>query len=895
MSYVDAYYNKNKDIVQVAERVNGRRVLVEHRPIYEFYVQDPAGKHRSTTGDVVQQIRCKSNKEFRKNLAMYGHVQKYESDIKPLNKVLEQHYLNADAPRLHTAFYDIEVDFDPERGYASPEDAFMPITAIGVYLQWSETMICLAVPPKTLSWEQAEHIANSVPNVVLCRTEKQMLELFLEVIEDADVLSGWNSEGYDIPYTVNRIIQVLGKSELRKMCLWDQMPRERTYNSHGKDQQTYDLTGRIHLDYMQLYIKYNYEERHSYRLDYIGEMEVGERKVEYEGSLDKLYNHDFQKFLEYNIQDVMLLDKMDRKLQFIDLANSIAHDNTVLLPTVMGAVATTEQAVINEAHRRGYVLPDRRRDVEQDTRAAGAYVANPKRGMHEWVGSMDLNSLYPSVFRALNMAPETIVGQIRTELTDAEIEEKQRTQKMGFAEAWNGKFGTNEFELVMSKDVNTTLHLDMEDGTTHEVTGADVYNLVFCSGQPWNISANGTIFRTDFQGIIPGLLERWYAERKDMQAKKRESTEPADVAFWDKRQLVRKILLNSVYGALLNAGCRFYDKRIGQSTTLTGRRITRYMSAKTNELLTGEYDHTGKAIVYGDTDSVYFTAAPVLPEGQTLDLDSAVSLYDHVSGMVSDSFPDFMKTEFNVPKQNGAVIQAGREVVGRSGIFITKKRYAILVMDDEGKRPEGGKLKAMGLDLKRSDTPEFVQDFLVEVLKDALRDHTEQEIIAKIKEFKQRFREMPSWEKGVPKRVNNLTHYTEKYRQLYGMVDFKGKLSKAERAKELQRSKTIPGHVRASINWNILLDMHSDQYSSKITDGAKTIVCKLKSNPMGYTSVAYPIDQLQLPEWFKQLPFDDAGMEAGIVDKKIENLFGVLKWDLSQINVSEAMDEFFEF
>ena len=426
---------------------------------------------------------------------------------------------------------------------------------------------------------------------------------------------------------------------------------------------------------MQLYRKYNYEERHSYRLDYIGEMEVGEKKVVYEGSLDRLYNHDFEKFLEYNIQDVMLLDKLDKKLQFIDLANTIAHDNTVLLPTTMGAVATTEQAIINEAHQRGFVVPDRDKSERKNTQAAGAYVAFPKKGYHEWVGSMDLNSLYPSVFRALNMAPETIVGQLRQDYTEEEITNKMTLEKKSFADAWLGKFGSNEYEFVMSRDVDHKMHLDMEDGTSVEVTGADVYNLIFNSGQPWNISANGTIFKTDFQGIVPGLLERWYAERKTLQAKKKEAKSNEEIAFWDKRQLVKKINLNSLYGAILNPGCRFFDKRIGQSTTLTGRAITKHMGAETNRLLAGEYDHTGDTIVYGDTDSVYFTAVPALPDGTSLDMDSAIALYDHVSQQVSDTFPTYLKKSFNVPIEAGQVMKAGREVVGRAGLFITK-RYA---------------------------------------------------------------------------------------------------------------------------------------------------------------------------------------------------------------------------
>jgi len=895
MSYVDAFHDTTKDKILVSERVDGKRHIVTLQPEYNFYYADPRGKARSVYGDPVTEVRCKSLKDFRKNVAINKKSGKmFETDVRPVNKTLEKNYLNAEIPKLHTAFFDIEVDFDPVKGFSSPEDAFMPITAIGVYLDWMDAMVCLAVPPKTLDWQQAQNIANGMPEVMLFKDEAEMLNTFLTLIDDADILSGWNSEGYDIPYTTNRIIKILGKSETRRLCLFGQFPKERKYEMFGSERQSYDLIGRVHLDYLQLYRKYNYEERHSYRLDFIGEMELGEKKVVYEGSLDRLYNHDFERFLEYNIQDVLLIAKMDKKLQFIDLANTIAHDNTVLLPTTMGAVATTEQAIINEAHLRGFCVPDRIRSKAENTQAAGAYVAFPKKGKHEWIGSMDINSLYPSVFRALNMAPETIVGQLRPEFTDEEIENKQKLEKLSFADSWLGKFGSNEYEMVMAKDVDTVMKLDMEDGTSVDVTGADVYNLVFHSGQPWNISANGTIFKTDVQGIVPGLLERWYAERQELQAKKKNATTEEEKAFYDKRQLVKKINLNSLYGAILNPGCRFFDKRIGQSTTLTGRAITKHMGAETNRMFTGDYDHTGETIVYGDTDSVYFSAVPSLPADVSLDMQSAITLYDHISNTVSDTFPQFMKDSFNVPLKIGSVIKAGREVVGKSGLFITKKRYAIKCLDIEGYQPEGGKLKIMGMDIKRSDTPEFVQEFLEEILDSALEGMPEKEVIQKIKDFKVTFKELEPWKKGMPKRVNNLTMYTKKYRKQTTMKS-NTNLYKLEKLKEETENKMIPGHVKASIVWNDLKFANSDQYSLSIMDGAKVVVCRLKNNPMGYTSIAYPTDELKIPQWFKELPFDDEGMESAVLDKKIQNVLGVLGWDLSRANDNEVMDNFFEF
>jgi len=893
MSYVDAFHDQTKDVITVVERVNGERVIKELKPTYNFYYKDPKGKYTSIYGDKVTEVICQNQKDFKKNVGINKHNGIYESDIRPINKTLAKYYNGVEPPKLQTAFFDIEVDFDPKRGYSSPQDPFTPITAIGVYLDWMDAMICLAVPPKTLSWDQAQEVIKPLPEVMLFRTEQEMLDTFLTIIDDADIISGWNSEGYDIPYVINRITRTMGKAETRRLCLLKKLPRERTFEQYGNETTSYDLIGRVHLDYLQLYRKYNYEERHSYRLDYIGEMEVGEKKVVYEGSLDRLYNHDFLKFLEYNIQDVMLLAKMDKKLQFIDLANTIAHDNTVLLPVTMGAVATTEQAIINEAHRRGMVVPDRNKAAEKDT-AAGAFVATPKKGFHEWIGSMDLNSLYPSVFRALNMAPETIIGQLRQDYTEEEITNSQRLEKKSFADAWAGKFASNEFEFVKNKDVDHVMKLDMEDGSTHEVTGADVHNLIFNSGQPWNISANGTIFKTDFQGVVPGLLERWYAERKELQAKKKTATTDEEKLFWDKRQLVKKINLNSLYGAILNPGCRFYDKRIGQSTTLTGRSITKHMAAETNKMLTGEYDYEGDCVIYGDTDSVYFTAVPALPEGETLDMDKAINLYDHISDEVSSTFPKFLKDTFNVPLEAGQVMQAGREVVGRAGLFITKKRYAIQCLDIEGYQPEGGKLKAMGLDLKRSDTPEFIQDFLEELLVDSLNGLGEDHIIQKIVEFKEYFKGLEPWKKGMPKRANNVTMYTMKINQ-QAKVPENYRLHKLESVKNEKQNNMVPGHVRGSINWNNLKQANSDQYSLPINDGMKVIVCKLKNNPMGYTSVAYPTDELNLPKWFKELPFDEEGMEESVLDKKIENVLGPMGFNLAKTKESKTLQQFFEF
>lgn len=979
--YVDAFFRRGGDaeVIRIVERVNGKRVYREFQPDYHFFITDPKGSHKSIYGDTVKKIIPRTFVEKQKILkTLSDNVRKWESDVDPIFRCLEHNYHSGDAPALHVAFFDIETSFDKESGWSEASDADNSITSISVHLQWINEIICLAVPPETVSWEEAQEIADEVGNVILFKTESEMLQAFIDVIEDADVLSGWNSEAYDIPYVVNRIKKVLGKHEARKLCLWEQEPKVREFDRGGKTQPTYDLIGRIHIDYLQLYKKYNYEERHSYSLNAIAETELEETKVQYEGTLDELYNDDFKKFLEYNIQDTRLLDRLDKKLDFISLASSIAHSSCVLIQTTMGAVAVTDQNVLMEAHSRNEVCPDKKRNHDEtSTRAAGGWVATPRKGFHKWIASTDMKSLYPSAIRTWNMSPETIVGQIRLDRTNQAIKDwEAKGSKYTFASWWNDRFNVLEMDDFYNEDIGNKLILDMEDGQSFEVTGKELHDLIFESGQPWCISANGTIFRTDIDGVIPSLLTRWYNERKVLQGimtnyqdiednpkiegilmptelfttddisnaenkanpyLEAEAYKPKKlkeliaeghkkrvvqymnqhnltvksgkvihrdqgdlkriIGFWDKRQLVKKINLNSAYGALLNAGSRFFDQRLGQSTTLSGRTITKHMAAKTNEMITGEYDHYGKAIVYGDTDSCYFSAYPILREeierGEVeWTKESIIETYNALAKAVSATFPEFLNKKLNVPiKRSTGVIASSRETVSESGIWMVKKRYAVLMFDKDGIRLDvggkPGKVKAMGLDLKRADTPKFVQTFLSEILLDTLTDKGENAVIEKIRLFKEKFENMKPWQQGTPRAVNKLSHYKDK------LFDAGIKKSKGIEVGNLH----IPGHVTASLAWNNLKEIHRDQHSMRIIDGQKVIICKLKQTSENkLTSIAYPVDEVHLPDWFLNLPFDSEDMMVGIVDKKVENLLGVLNWDLSRTNKEHAhLETLFDF
>lgn len=295
-------------------------------------------------------------------------------------------------------------------------------------------------------------------------------------------------------------------------------------------------------------------------------------------------------------------------------------------------------------------------------------------------------------------------------------------------------------------------------------------------------------------------------------------------------------------------------------------------------------------------NSVYFTAWPAL-ESQiesgevTWSPEKAVALYDEISEMVSDSFPQWMNDTYNVPIDNASVIKSAREIVASTGLFIKKKRYAAMVIDKDGKRQDiGGKLgkiKAMGLDLRRADTPKFVQEFLMTILTKVLLGSQEDEIIADCRAFKDHFNSLQPWQRGIPKGVNRITHYQEREEEEM-MLRMKGKASKGF---------TVPGHVRGAINWNQMLGRHNDLHTTKILDGSKVIMCYLKETEDSHmTNIAYPVDELKLPEWFTSLPFDTARMEETVVDNKVRNLLAPLKWDLARTSKNAVhMESLFDF
>lgn len=943
MSYIDAFLDRKADKIHIVERVNGIRQFLTKPVNYVFYFEDTNGQHRSIFNHTLTRYSTPSSHKFRAKLAECRRQYRiFESDINPVFRYLADHYPDAEVPTLNIGFFDIEADFDPERGFAPTNDPFNAVTAISLYRTADQKLLSWVLCPPTVAVEAAQAIVGQFDDTFLFTDEASLLRAFLDAIEDVDLLTGWSSSAYDVPYLVNRVSRMISRAETKRFCLWDQFPSKREYiDKFGRPLVTYDFVGRVHLDYMELYIKHNTQQRLSYALNAIGELEVGETKTPYDGTLDDLYKKDLFKFIEYNRQDVMLMVKIDQKNKFIELANQIAHANCVLLKTTMGTVALVEQAIINEMHAMGgRIVPDRKprdassadmdaeedhirashndddNDDERSSPVVGAYVAQPNTGLHEHVGAVDVRSLYPSAIRALNMSPETLYGQVRPDetmkLIDERIAKLSDAQK---AEAWEGLFCTLEVQH-MNDQTDAIMTVDFFDYltdlvTTKTMTGKQLHEFVFNPANYVCITANGTLFRTDQEGIIPALLTKWYADRKRLQAKVKEyavkaanETDPVLTASYlatsrhnNFLQLAAKIRLNALYGALLQNHCRFFDQRIGQSVTLSGRSIVKHMASTINETITGEYDYRGGACIYGDTDSQYFSAYEFFkndPDYKNFEWsrENIIELYDLIAAAANATFPAFMQKMFNTSLEKGAIISASRELVASKGLFIKKKKYAVLIYDLEGERldKEGkpGKLKAMGLDLKRSDTPRFMQQFLETLLMDLLTGKSKPEMYADIITFRRLFKDRPGWEKGAPMKVANLSAHASKL----ASANRKG-LTEIRRG-ESTKKVTTPWHVLASMNWNLLCDMNNDRHAMRITDSARIIVCKLLNNSYGMRSIAYPIDETHIPQWFRTLPFDHIEMETKIIDNKLDNLVGVLEWDLTDTR-EKSGSEYFNF
>lgn len=892
MSYISILRKKEKgsDRLLVWERVDGKRIskYFDTKDYLYFYIEDENGKYTSIYGKKLSKLTFKNSYEFYQTKEEYKNngITLYESDINPELKFLSTNYYEKPSPKLNITYYDIEVDSDPNIGYSNVANPYAPINAITLYHEYTNRLIALIVLPEGQKYEKEDLINSLNKNVEIPKTfdfdlfvytnEIELLNKLIIEIQDSDGLVGWNSSLFDLPYICKRIELVLGNIYLKKMSFeGGNMPTYTEINKFGSNHIGVELSGRLDIDYLNLFEKYEQEKRPSYKLESIADEIVPELpKLKYEGSLHSLYRKDLPFFIRYNIRDVECLIGFEKKLGYVKLSNEMYHMSTGFYKHVTGTLKLSDLSCINYCHYKfNVIVPD---FIQKTSRKIkGAYVLLPQSGMHDWISSIDIKSLYPSAIISINMSPETLMGQFKEEIKASE---------------------------EISKNSNTELTLIFEDNTSMKYKASEWRE--FFISQKWAVSGFGTVFDQSKKGIMPTILEDWYEKRNIYKKNMKQALAKNDIEkyeYYDRLQYVMKIKLNSFYGAVSNEFFRFYDLRLGESTTGTGRIILTHQCRKVSEILEGSYDvnfplyyseqdaldmnepietallgpifkgeFQSKRVIASDTDSCYFT----LP---TTNKEDAINTANDVADKVNKSFPNFMKNTFLCNDGYDNKISCTREMVASRGIFIEKKRYILRIVDDDGKSVD--KLKIMGVELKKTTLPVYIKKQLINYIKRLLGGENWKDISKDIVQYKKELIKIENiMNMGLPKGIKGLEHYTNEY------------------------SKTgidtnLPGHVAASIHWNLCLEQHNDKESQKITSGMKIKIFYLTKKLGKFKSIAIPTDIEVIPKWFEEnfisLIDIDAQLER-LIDKPLENIVTCIG-EISPSEQSMFTDDILEY
>jgi len=878
---------KRNDEVIVWERQGQERVIKRFPAPYYFYSESEGGEYTSIYGKKLVKHEYQKGYDFYRARDEFRHnkIKLYESDITPELKILSKHYYNAEVPKLNITYGDIEVNYNKMLGFSSPMNPYAPINSVALYHDWLNKFVVFCIPPDD-SWQSPTQFSkeiNQLADIHFCKTERELLKKLLVELRNSDGFCGWNNSAFDTPYICKRIEIVLGKGYLKEMSFEEgDLPKYRDVEIFGNTQLNVDLSGRLNIDYMRLFKKYEAEGRPSYSLESISEEILPNlQKLKYSGSLHDLYRNDFEFFIRYNIRDVECLKGFEEKLGYVKLSNYMYHISTGQFQHIGGTLKLADLSIVNYCHyNKNVMVPDW--TEKEDGKIEGALVLMPKIGLQEWVGSIDINSLYPAAIRSINISPETLIGQFIEKIKSV--------------------------ELMAGNNNIIPLTLVYEDGHSESKTSVEWKK--FFREQNWAISGYGTVFDQNKQGVIPAILENWYKTRKEHQASMETAKQNKDedlIEYFDRLQYIFKIKLNSLYGGLSNYHFRFFDLRMGQSTTGTGRMILRHQCAKTTEILDGVYllpdikitddenisdDYSSQTeesarkelsvyegysdsscVIYSDTDSAYFKTGAENKE-------EAILIADHVAKQVNESYKPFMRDTFLCNDGFDDIVKCSREIVSDRGIFVDKKRYFLHIVDKDGKTPKPEKeLKVMGLETKKTTIPKAIAKKLNSFIERFLKGESWNVIADDIVDYKDELTDSDDITLiGMPKGVNKVEKYTQDYK-MFG-----------EKAR-------LPGHVAASIHYNECLDKFNDKGSVRISSGMKIRVFYLKTKCGKFRSIALPTDIEVIPEWFIEHFKNQVDIDLQIeklVDKPIQNIITALGKvaPTKQLQLVQSMFEF---
>ena len=768
---------------------NGVAVKTKYKFSPTLYVPSSENQGWSTLGgQSVAPIKFDTMREAKEYVEMYRDVTNFQifGNERYISQFIQDKFpdeIKFDPSLVNIVNIDIEVASD--EGFPFPEDAKHPIISIALKSSKSSMVRVWGLDDYSSSDNELGLNFDDIL-YVKCRSEEQLLVKFMKYWTEnyPDIITGWNTRFFDIPYLINRIVVLGHPDAAKRMSPWN-MVEAGTITRNGRQDQFYRITGIQQADYLELFRKfgYTYGAQESYRLDHIAYVVLGEKKLSYEeyGNLYTLYKENHQKFIDYNIKDVLLVDRIEEKMGLIQLAMTMAYKGGVNLTDTFGTTAIWDSIIYRELIKDRIVPPigqvapknpDYMTTTGNDS-FAGGYVKDPHVGKHDWVVSFDLNSLYPNIIVQYNMSPETLASGLLRSGVDFWMNNKPEAP--GYA-----------------------------------------------------IAANGTVYTHERQGIIPRIVKDYYEERtvikrKMLDAKQRYESEKSyeiekEISHLENQQMAIKILLNSMYGALGNKYFRYFDVSMAEGVTLTGQMTIKWAERTMNEAMNKLLDTDKDYVIAIDTDSIYVNFGPLVdklsPKNPVQFLDKVCQ--DHFEPIMTKSYDDLFK---HMNAYENRMVMA-REVIADRGIWTAKKRYILNVHNSEGVQYAEPKLKMMGIEAIKSSTPEICRDKFKDIFK-LLVSGTEEQAQDFIANFKREFSSLPPEQVAFPRGVTKVTDWKDR-KTVY--------------------KKGTPIHVRGSLIYNKMVVENSlDQRYEQIKDGEKIKFCYMRMpNPARENVISFP-------------------------------------------------------
>lgn len=778
--YQNISYDKKNNIMHVFDDELGHQKF----PFQPYaYLPDSEGDFQSLDGVRLTQV-AGNHKDNPKA---------YESDINEEIRTLIDLYYESDVPSKghRELFFDIESERD-ENGYSTPTDARLRITSIAYYDKAGDDRRVLVLDEEKRI--DSKGFKTDEYEVEIFRSEADMLTRFINAFAaiQPTIITGWNTDNYDIPYLINRCKNVLGAQSVKKLS-------PAGIVDWNKNREKYKIFGVSSLDYLTLYKKFTYTELPNYRLDTVAKFELGKGKVEYDGDLNLLFATDIHKFVEYNMVDVNLVYELDEKTQLLNLARTICHKGHVSYEDVYYASKYLDGAAIVDLKRNGLVAPNKAfRFVEEESESdalAGAYVMAPVPGLYKWIYDLDLTSLYPSIIMTLNISPETKVAVIKN---------------------WNQ-------ECLLKPDPQ---QVEFTDGSyAHDIKQ-------WLQDNEYTVASNGAVYQTAKRGFLPTILEKWFDERVTYKEKRDEyEVGSEDYKFYDALQLTQKVLLNSFYGVLGLKTFRFHDLDNAGAITAVGQSIIKFSAKVINNHYAKEIgqDHFinatgGKAefAFYTDTDSTFVSSLPLIQKrfpdydetNEQFMIDQTNAIASEVQKLVNGMYDRYSVVFHNTEKHR---FQIKQEYVAKSGLWIAKKRYTQWVIFKEGKPTD--KMDIKGLDVVRSSFPTNFKMIMKETLWYILKENSKVATTDMIFNFKTDMKKAPVVDVMKNSGVKEISKYTKKRKPFTGYLS------------------GTPAHVKSAINFNDLLISNNVRDIDPITDGEKVKWAYLSDNPYGFDTI----------------------------------------------------------